>query len=98
MSRVGGVGVYTSAGQTVTADHNLFFGFASAYGGGASGGPGDVVGEDPLFTNGRLAVAAGSPAVDAGAAASSFPDVPSADIDGTARPQGVAVDIGAHER
>ena len=95
---VGGVGVYTPSGQTVTADHNLFSGFVSAYGGGASGGPGDVVGQDPQFTGPRLDVAAGSPAVDAGASAAAFPDVPAVDVDGTARPQGAAVDIGAHER
>ncbi|MEM6288941.1 MAG: PKD domain-containing protein, partial [Bacteroidota bacterium] len=98
LQSVGGTGIRTPDGQTVTADHNLLFGFAAAYGGGASGGAGDVIGLDPLFANGRLEVSASSPAVDAGATAATYPDVPSTDIDGTARPQGAAVDIGAHEQ
>ena len=98
LQSVGGVGVYTASGQTVTSDYNLLFGFESAYGGGAGGGGNDVTGQDPQFTGDRLDVAASSPAVDAGASSGAFPDVPAADIDGTARPQGAAVDIGAHER
>ena len=93
---VGGFGVYTDAGRTVTSDHNLFFGFAAAYGGDATSGGNDVTGEDPAFVDDRLDVAPSSPAVDAGTSA--YPDVPATDIDGTARPQGAAVDIGAHEQ
>ena len=93
-----GVGVDASGATTLVADHNLFFGFQAPYDAALSGGPGDLVGQDPQFTSDRLEVAAGSPAVDAGASQAAFPDVPADDVDGTARPQGAAVDIGAHEQ
>lgn len=77
----------------VTIDHNLIDGFR--------GDPDEVYGDSPVVGDARLVDAAGanfhlradSPAIDQGNAALA----PAEDLDGTPRPAGPAVDIGADE-
>jgi hypothetical protein len=93
------VGVKVPDGTTIDSDYNLFYEYGTLYeNGSTSTGSNDITGQDPLFTNDLLEVESGSPAVDAGASSSAYPGVPAASYDGTARPQGGGMDIGAHER
>jgi len=87
--------------DALTVDHNLVFGpmecsndFPNCV--EVSGWPGNEH-ADPLFTDGAggdLRLQSGSPALDQGA---TIPGL-SEDYDGTPRPQGAGVDIGAFER
>jgi len=83
-------GVYTYAGATVIADHNLFWN----NGADSITGTNAVLG-DPSFVNPTLGdyhIGPGSAALDAGANAGV-----TTDIDGDLRPSGPAPDIGADE-
>ncbi|MGH7708032.1 MAG: right-handed parallel beta-helix repeat-containing protein [Vulcanimicrobiaceae bacterium] len=87
-------GVSTTAG--LTFEHNLWYGGSA----GNAAGSGDVAGRDPHFAQAGIsagpagfALAAGSPAVDAG---TTVPAVTS-DWLGNSRPLGPAYDIGAFE-
>ena len=85
----------------ITVDHNLVFGPESCLDGYAdclllSTLPGNTT-ADPGFVDaegGDLHLGAGSPAVDQGVAMPGLVD----DVEGTTRPQGAAVDVGAYER
>ena len=91
--------VKTPAGLSLDADYNLYEGYGILYeGGGTSTGADDLIGVDPLLAGDLLEPGAGSPAVDSGAGAADYADVPADDFDGTARPVGAGVDRGAHER
>jgi len=91
VSNNGGLGIMVSG---PTASHNLVWGNAVDYPRGGPG-PGDLA-LDPLFADaagGDFRLRAGSPAVDAGTSAHST----AADLEGRARPQGAAPDLGAFE-
>jgi|GEM_PF-5629234 len=80
-----------------TADYNLFWNTASNYlfGGNVQpNGGNDIAGMDPFISNSTLEVLSASPAVDAGTATLA----PGVDYNGTARPLGGGIDIGAHEQ
>jgi hypothetical protein len=91
----GDVAVDSPPSVSVDGDYNLFFGIVGpAYqGGGTSSGTNDISGADPLLDANGVP-GAGSPAIDAG----TTQGAPPTDIDGVARPQGSAVDIGAYEK
>ena len=95
-------GIYAQPGVTgFKADYNLVQGWNINYGPGVTKGANDVD-QDPLYRDvvkGDLHIKANSPAIDAGAAASSIPDVtlPDYDIDGDARPLSGGYDMGADE-
>lgn len=84
---------------TIDSDHNLWFGFDTMYkNGSTSSGANELTAQSPQFQNDLLEVPATSPVVDAGASTTSYPNVPSADYNGTARPTGAGFDIGAYEQ
>ncbi len=97
-----GIGSYDAHGSGVVIDHNLSYG--NAYGDYSlrSGGSdfsytlGSTVTSNPLFVSDSsdFHLQTGSPAIDAGLTLSAV----TFDLDGTARPQGGAYDIGAYER
>lgn len=84
-------GVYSEAGL-LESDYNLFSGHTSYYTSNLVLGSNDVP-ADPVFADDELRLDASSPAIDAGTGSYA----PSEDFEGTARPSGPAVDIGAHE-
>lgn len=82
------------AGGSVSEDYGLFFGNGSNTGGGVTAGVNSLTG-DPVFANPAADdyhLAAGSAAVDNGAAAGV-----TTDFEGNARPQGYDYDIGFDE-
>ncbi len=83
--------VYSQAG-IIESDYNLFDGHTAYYTSNLALGPNDVT-ADPVFADDALRLDASSPAIDAGTG--SF--APSEDFEGTTRPSGPGVDIGAHE-
>jgi len=101
-----GDAVFIPSGTTIDADFNYFSGFTADYEGGTTrtggndrAGPADLVsactdGDDTTAC--RLEVQSSAGAVDAGSG-SGYTDIPTTDIDGTARPINV-IDIGAHEQ
>jgi hypothetical protein len=84
-------GVYSQAG-ILESDYNLFDGHTAYYTSNLGLGSNDIT-ADPVFADDALRLDPSSPAIDAGT--SSF--APSEDFEGTARPSGPEVDIGAHE-
>jgi len=81
--------------ETLVIDHNLVDGYRSAVAYIETIGSNAVTG-DPLFVDtsaGDFHLLPESPAIDSGSA----DDAPVDDIDGTLRPQGIAIDIGAYE-
>jgi hypothetical protein len=100
-----GVGAYgiefmgAAQGMSVDSDYNLWFGYLSEYlEGTSSTGTNEITGLDPQFQSGSLELTATSPAVDAGADTSIYPNVPALDFSGTSRPAGAGHDIGAYEQ
>ena len=84
-------GVYSQAG-ILESDYNLFDGHTAYYTSNLGLGSNDIT-ADPVFADDELRLDASSPAIDAGTG--SF--APSEDFEGSARPSGPEVDIGAHE-
>ena len=84
-------GISLTPGVVITADYNLFYKAPTTMITGSH----SISGSDPLFVNAALGnyhLAAGSPAIDAGANTGV-----GVDLDGAIRPQGAAYDIGAYE-
>jgi len=80
---------------SLSEDHDLFFGNAADFVGGAPGAHSVLA--DPLFAGGSdFHLQPGSPAIDAGDDASVPPDL-TTDLDDSPRVQGHHVDIGAFE-
>jgi hypothetical protein len=76
--------------------NNLVFGNTTNYSATDQTGTNGNISADPMFVDaptGNYRLQPGSPAINAG----SPTDAPTVDFDGTARPQGPAVDIGAFE-
>ncbi len=92
-----GVGVAYVPSLAPTRAHNLLFSVGQPYrptdGSMATAGLNDIVGQDPVFTDDALRVAANSPAVGAGTST----DAPASAFGGGPRLVS-AIDIGAHER
>ena len=84
-------GIYS---QTALAGYsnNLFNGHAAKYSANLTPGANDVTG-DPLLSEDGLKLGSGSPAINAGIST----NAPLVDFEGTSRPQGAGVDIGADE-
>ena len=85
----GQIGIELTAVQEVSIDHNLVFGQSDFLGS-------DAITTDPLFSNtfaGNFYLQQNSPAIDNG----SFVNAPNSDFNGTFRPTGAKVDIGAFE-
>ncbi len=90
-TNTGYYGVYSQTG-ILESDYNLFNGHAAFYTSNLGIGSNDIIG-DPLFTDDTLKLGSGSPAIDSGT--DNF--APSVDFEGTLRPTGAGVDIGADE-
>lgn len=84
---------------SIYSDYNLVYNFSNYIGdqGSLIGTSNDQTG-DPLYIDDNLHIGAGSPAINNGASVSDFNFIPLKDYNGTLRPQGVAVDIGAYEK
>jgi len=92
-----GCGVTTFNDITLYVDYNLFYNNNADICGNTSAPPHANIFADPLFVNatgGDYQLQVGSPAVNSGFAGPGVPDV---DIEGTSRPQGSGVDMGAYE-
>jgi hypothetical protein len=85
----GGSNYWAEPDCTIVASNNLL------YPSGTGAGPSDITGQEPVFVDAsahNYKLAAGSPGIDAGVSAGVTKDK-----NGTVRPQGSAVDIGAYE-
>ena len=92
-----GCGVTTFNGITLYVDYNLFYNNDTDICGDTTVPPHANIFADPLFEDaagGNYRLQSGSPAVDSGTGG---PGVPGVDIEGTSRPQGSGVDMGAYE-
>lgn len=89
--------IVLSQSVLIAADYNLFWNMASNYwigGGVQADSANDISGMDPLLSNSSLELLPLSPAVDAGG----MTLAPAVDYNGTSRPLGNGIDIGAHEQ
>jgi hypothetical protein len=92
-----GCGVTTFNGITLYVDYNLFYNNDTDICGDTTVPPHANIFADPLFAdalNGDFKLHSTSPAIDSGAAG---PNVPDVDIEGSHRPQGDGIDMGAYE-
>ena len=93
------VGISVTEGTTATVSYTLWDDNETDIGGGGAISHTHPVYGDPAFvdpSNHDYHLTVGSPAIDAGDPAG-VPPAPDHDHDGVARPQGLAVDIGAYE-